>query len=112
METSRPRIQTGNQPVTQITVIEAEPEQQHEALSLMAERARFMARQPGFISISLHRSLDGRRIVNYIQWQSRDLLRAAHQSPEFRRAWSQFERLTDDSDPHLYEVVEVVGDKQ
>jgi hypothetical protein len=32
----------------------------------MTERGRFMARQPGFISVSLHRSLDGRRIVNYI----------------------------------------------
>jgi heme-degrading monooxygenase HmoA len=43
------------------------------ALSLMTERARFMASQPGFISVSVHRSLDGRSIVNYIQWQSRDL---------------------------------------
>jgi len=45
-----------------------------------------MARQPGFISVSLHRSLDGRRIVNYIQWQSRDLLQSAHKSPEFRKS--------------------------
>jgi heme-degrading monooxygenase HmoA len=78
----------------------------------MTERARFMAHQPGFISISLHRSLDGRRIVNYIQWETRDLLRAAHQSPEFRRAWGQFEGLTDDIDPHLYEIAEVISDKQ
>jgi heme-degrading monooxygenase HmoA len=107
-----PQIQIDQQPVTQITIIEAEPEKQAEALSLMAERARFMQRQPGFISISLHRSLDGRRIVNYIQWESRDLLRAAHQSPEFRNAWSQFERLTDDIDPHLYEVAEILAGKQ
>jgi hypothetical protein len=46
-----PHIRTDNQPVTQITVIESEPEKQAEALSLMSERARFMARQPGFISI-------------------------------------------------------------
>ena len=85
-----PHIRTDNQPVTQITVIEPEPGKQAEALSLMTERARFMARQPGFISVSLHRSLDGRRIVNYIQWQSRDLLRSAHQSPEFRKEWGQF----------------------
>ncbi|UVO27576.1 antibiotic biosynthesis monooxygenase [Bradyrhizobium arachidis] len=51
-------IQTGNQVVTQITVIEAGPEKQNEALSLMADRARFMAGQPGFVSISLHRSPD------------------------------------------------------
>ncbi|WP_083918721.1 antibiotic biosynthesis monooxygenase family protein [Mesorhizobium metallidurans] len=49
-----------------------------------------MARQPGFISIRLHRSLDGRRIVNYVQWQNRDLLRSAHQSPEFRKEWGHF----------------------
>jgi heme-degrading monooxygenase HmoA len=79
-----PHIRTVNQPVTQITVIEPEPGKQAEALSLVTERARFMARQPGFISISLHRSLDGRRIVNYIQWQSRDLLQSAHKPPEFR----------------------------
>ncbi|MGL3105860.1 antibiotic biosynthesis monooxygenase family protein [Bradyrhizobium sp. BR 1432] len=104
-----PQIQIGQQPVTQITIIEAEPEKQAEALSLMRERARFMQRQPGFISVSLHRSLDGRRIVNYIQWESRDLLQAAHQSPEFRKAWSQFGSLTDDIDPHLYEVVDVLA---
>jgi heme-degrading monooxygenase HmoA len=107
-----PQIQIDQQPVTQITIIEAEPEKQTEALSLMSERARFMQGQPGFISISLHRSLDGRRIVNYIQWESRDLLWAAHQSPEFRRAWSQLERLTGDIDPHLYEVTEIIGDKR
>jgi heme-degrading monooxygenase HmoA len=99
-----PQIQIDKQPVTQITIIEAEPEKQAEALSLMVERARFMQRQPGFISISLHRSLDGRRIVNYIQWETPDQLRAAHRSPEFRKAWSQFETMTDDIDPHLYEV--------
>ena len=74
-------IQTDNQPITQITVIEPEPGRQDEALSLLAERAQFMSRQPGFISISLHRSLDGARIVNYVQWRSRELLQSAHQSP-------------------------------
>src|SRR4051812_33894910 len=100
-----PNIRNDKQPVIQITVVESEPEKQGDALSLMTERARFMARQPGFISISVHRSLDGRRIVNYIQWQSRDLLEAAHKSPEFRKEWSRFDKLTDDIDPHLYEVV-------
>jgi heme-degrading monooxygenase HmoA len=101
-------IQAGKQPVTQITIIESEPDKQAEALSVMTERARFMARQPGFISISLHRSLDGRRIVNYVQWQTRDLLQSAHQSPEFRRQWRRFDELAGEIDPHLYEVSEVL----
>ncbi len=102
------RIQTGNQPVTQITVIEPEPGKQAESLALMTERAHFMAGQPGFISISLHRSLDGKRIINYIQWQSRELLHAAHQSPEFRKEWTKFDQLTDEIDPHMYEVTLVL----
>jgi heme-degrading monooxygenase HmoA len=101
-----PQIQGQNQPVTQITIVEPEPGKQAEALSLMTERARFMARQPGFISISLHRSLDGQRIVNYVQWQNRDLLQSAHRSPEFRKEWNRFDQLTDEIDPHLYEVTE------
>jgi heme-degrading monooxygenase HmoA len=103
-----PRIEKDSQAVTQITLIEVEPENQQEALSLMKERAQFMARQPGFISITLHRSLDGRRIVNYIQWQNRELLQAAHKSPDFRKAWRKFDDLTDQIEPHFYEVAEVI----
>ena len=103
-----PEISSNSQRVTQITVVEPEPGQQEEALKLMRERARFMAKQPGFISISLHRSLDGRRIVNYIQWQSRELLHKAHEAPEFRKEWGRFDRINDGIDPHLYEVAEVI----
>ena len=106
-----PQIRSEQQPVTQITVVEAEPGKQAEALELMTQRAEFMARQPGFVSISLHRSLDGRRIVNYVQWENRDLLTAAHRSPEFRKEWSHFDRVADYIDPHLYEVAHVVGGK-
>ena len=104
-----PQIRRDKQPTTQITVIEAEPGKQNEALSIMTERARFMARQPGFISVCLHRSLDGRRIVNYIQWESPDLLRAAHRSAEFRKEWNKFGATTDQIDPHLYEVTEILA---
>ncbi|MDW6022403.1 antibiotic biosynthesis monooxygenase family protein [Mesorhizobium sp. BAC0120] len=102
------QIQADSQLVTQITIVDSEPGQQAEALSVMTERARFMAGQPGFISIALHRSLDGRRIVNYVQWQNRELLRQAHQSPEFRKEWSHFDQVTDEIDPNLYEVTQVV----
>lgn len=105
-----PQIQTTNQPVTQITIVEAEPGKQAEALSMMTDRARFMSRQPGFVSISLHRSLDGRRIVNYIQWQSREQLQSAHKSPDFRKEWDRFDKVADEIDPHLYEVVQIMDD--
>lgn len=107
-----PKIRLDKQPVTQITFVEAASDKQAEALSVMKERARFMAQQPGFISVSLHRSLDGKRIVNYVQWQSRDQLQAAHRSPQFRKEWGEFDALTETIDPHLYEVAEVLDAKQ
>lgn len=103
-----PEIRTDNQPITQITVVEHDPTKQAEALALMRERARFMAKQPGFLSISLHKSLDGKRIVNYIQWRNREQLEAAHHSPEFRKEWGRFDALTGEIDPHLYEVADVI----
>ena len=103
-----PEIRQGGDCVTQITTAEVgDGQHQNELLRLMAERARFMATQPGFISISLHRSLDGRRIVNYVQWQSREQLAAAHHAPEFRQQWRRFDALADDIDPHLYEVAHI-----
>jgi quinol monooxygenase YgiN len=104
-----PAIRAENQPVTQITVVEADSGRQDEALALMRDRAKFMSRQPGFVSISLHRSLDGRRIVNYVQWENRSLLEAAHKSPEFRKECGHFDDVTEGIDPHLYEVAEVFG---
>ena len=101
-------MSTNGQLLTQITVVECNPDSQGEALALMTERARFMAQQPGFVSINVHRSLDGRRIVNYIRWQNRELLQAAHSSPEFRKEWSRFDHLTDEIDPHLYAPVHIV----
>ena len=90
--------------VTQITVIEVPAKGQDEALSVMRERAEFMAEQPGFVAIHLYRGLDNDRIVNFIEWETRELLEAAHKSPEFRKEWSRFDTLTESIDPHLYET--------
>jgi hypothetical protein len=35
------QIRADNQPVTQITIVDSEPDKQSEALSAMTERARF-----------------------------------------------------------------------
>ena len=92
---------------TQITTVKLQPENQEEAVNLMIERARFMATQPGFVSVNLHRSKDGSHLVNYIQWTSPEKLEAAHQSPEFRKKWPQFGKPANDIDPCLYDVIHV-----
>jgi heme-degrading monooxygenase HmoA len=93
--------------VTQITTVKMRPDNQHQVLALMKERARFMARQPGFVSVSLHKSEDGSHVVNYIQWTDRERLSAAHHSQEFRKRWPKFGELVQDVEPALYDVVQI-----
>lgn len=100
-------IQQGNGIVTQITSVKVDPENQEEVLALMSERAQFMSTQPGFVSISLHRSRDGAHVVNYVQWRDRRSLEAAHNSPEFRKKWPEFGRIAEEIEPSIYDVVMV-----
>jgi heme-degrading monooxygenase HmoA len=107
MRIAMPEIAAKNGIVTQITTVTVAADKQEEALRVMKERARFMATQPGFVSISLHRSKDGGEIVNYVQWKSLEQLEAAHHSPEFRDRWPEFGKLVREAEPKLYELVMV-----
>ncbi|HEY6024422.1 MAG TPA: antibiotic biosynthesis monooxygenase family protein [Pseudolabrys sp.] len=100
-------INEGNRLVTQITTVKLPPDKQSEVLNLMTERAHFMATQPGFVSIALHRSKDGSHIVNYVQWRDADTLKVAHHSPEFRKKWPQFGKIAEEIEPCLYDVVHI-----
>jgi heme-degrading monooxygenase HmoA len=102
-----PEIRESDDIVTQITTVKTTPDNQSEVLEVMTERARYMATQPGFVSISLHRSEDGSHIVNYVQWTSRNKLEAAHHSPEFRKKWPRFGELVREAEPCLYQVVHI-----
>ena len=102
-----PEIRQDSGIVTQITTVKLPPDKQDEVLALMTERARFMAKQPGFVSVSLHRSKDGSHVVNYVQWTNREKLAAAHHSPEFRKKWPRFGELIKEAEPCLYQVVHV-----
>jgi heme-degrading monooxygenase HmoA len=98
-------IRNGDGICTQITTVKLPPDNQDEILNLMKERARFMAGQPGFISVNLHRSKDGSHVVNYVQWTNPEKLAAAHHSAEFRKKWPRFGELAQEIEPCLYEVV-------
>jgi heme-degrading monooxygenase HmoA len=102
-----PDIRKDNAVVTQITTVTVNPDNQDEVLALMKERAKFMARQPGFVSVSLHRGEDGTHVVNYVQWTDKERLTAAHHSSEFRKKWPRFGELVDEVEPALYEVVKI-----
>jgi antibiotic biosynthesis monooxygenase (ABM) superfamily enzyme len=97
-------IQTGDGVVTQINVFTVPPDRQQELIELLSEAAVFASSVPGWISASVHRSLDGTRVVNYAQ--SKDLERARNIINALREAgWLDRNKALGEAHPGLYEVV-------
>ena len=66
-------ISPSNSGVAVINVFTVAPEDQQRLLDLLARATeRSVADVPGFVAAALHRSLDGRKVTMYAQWQSID----------------------------------------
>ncbi|MBB5917721.1 quinol monooxygenase YgiN [Nocardia transvalensis] len=98
--TTRPGI------LTLIITLHVRPEN-CDALLAEIERTTtdFIARQPGFRSANLHRTEDSTRLVNYGQWESRELYDRARSTEEFRAFSARVAELADRVDPVPCEVV-------
>ncbi len=64
-------ITTDQQLMTLINIFTVDPDHQQELIDILAEATTVMVEMDGFISANLHRSADGRRVVNYAQWRSK-----------------------------------------
>lgn len=90
--------------VTQINVFTVAPENQQALIDLLQEAAQFASQIPGWISASIHRSLDGSRVVNYAQ--SKDLESAQRIIDALREAgWLDRNKVLAEAHPGLYEVI-------
>ena len=78
-------------------------------LTHLGEDAKFMQRQPGFISTQLHRGVgESSTYLNYAVWESVAAFKAAFEQPDFRRHLSSYPDSTV-TRPHLSCKVEVPG---
>ena len=99
-------ICTEDNVVTLVNVFTVEPEHQQELVDVLAEATAVMLQIDGFISANLHRSRDGRRVVNYAQWRSADHFEAMLADP---RAIPHMQRAAElgSFDPIVSDVVYV-----
>ena len=100
-------IAAGSQLTTAITVFNVAPEHQQRLIDLLVRASEVVRKQPGFVSVNIHRSLDGTRVLSYSQWQSRqafdEMLQHATVIPYVQAVLkiATFE-------PHFYDVVAVI----
>ena len=99
-----PAIEAHTGVVTQINVFTVPEGGQQALIDLLTEAAQACSRVDGWMSASLHRSLDGTRVVNYAQARDQDAMRRVF---ETLRAGGFLERNTalGVAHPGLYEVV-------
>ena len=98
-------ISKSNKLVTLINVFTGAPAHQQEIVDLLARATETSVRYaPGFISASLHRSLDGARVVMYAQWRSIEDYQAMRENPAPLPYLQQAVALAK-FEPGMYEVV-------
>jgi quinol monooxygenase YgiN len=100
-------IRVGAEPVTLVNVFDVEPSRQQELVDVLTEGTeKVMRGRPGFVSVNLHTSIDGTRVLNYAQWLSLEDVKSTMADPEaqdYARRAAQLARAT----PHVYSVVAV-----
>ena len=98
-------IAKDNDVVTLINVFTVAPEDQQRLVDVLVEATQaVMRKQPGFVSANIHKSLDGTRVANYAQWRSREAFEAMLGDQEAAGHMGEAARITENFEPHLYEV--------
>lgn len=98
-------ISQDNNVCTLINVYTIDPERQQELLDLLIDATeQVMKKLPGFVSANFHKSLDGTRVSNYAQWESKETLEAMLQHPEAQGHIKACLNMVQNMDYHLYTV--------
>jgi quinol monooxygenase YgiN len=91
--------------ITLINVFSAEPDRQQELVELLTRGIQdVISKQPGYVSASIHRGVDGGVVAMYVQWRSAQDFLQVGGDPEVRRFRAQISDLAT-FDPDLFDVV-------
>ncbi len=94
--------------ITQINVFTVPKGGQDALIALLKEAAESAREVPGWLSASLHRSLDGTRVVNYAQCRDQAAMRAVFEKLAGEGFMARNKALGE-AHPGLYEVVWTLG---
>ena len=90
------------------------PAEQAELTKLALATQPIFAKQPGFVSSALHRSVDGTRLATYLQWRAESDHEACMRSPDWNNeAGVKLQSMIDSSrarlEVQIYEVMTTAG---
>jgi quinol monooxygenase YgiN len=98
-------IRVNSRVTTFINVFTVAAANQNALLELLRSQTdRLIRKQPGFLNANFHRSLDGTRVVNYVQWSDQQSSDALHENPEIMTGFAQYQALNVKMDLRYYNV--------
>lgn len=97
-------ISTEQGVITLVNVFTVKPEEQQHLVDVLAEAASTMKTIHGYISSNLHKSLDGTKVTNYVQWESVEDFEAMLENPEAAPHMQEAARIAEGYEPDLYQV--------
>ena len=75
-------LDVDNQALTSVIIFDVENSQQQDDLVEKIQNfVKIVREQPGFVSANLHKSLDGVKVANYAQWESKETFDAFRNNP-------------------------------
>jgi quinol monooxygenase YgiN len=94
--------------ITLINVFTVVPEKQDHLVGMLVRATdEFMRHQPGFVSASIHKSIDGTRVTNYAQWRSQADFDTMLKNEAARAHMNQAAAVAVKFEPVLYTVASV-----
>ena len=99
-----PTIEAHTGVITQINVFTVPEGGQQALIDLLTETAQACSQVEGWLSASLHRGLDGTRVVNYAQARDQDAMRRVFETLQ-AGGFLERNKALGVAHPGLYEVV-------
>jgi heme-degrading monooxygenase HmoA len=97
-------VSKDNNVTTVMAIFPTEPEEQQGLVDTIRDfTLAAMRPQPGFISSTIHRSLDGLRVINYAQWKTQEEYFAFIKNAEVKVKAAKLSEFPK-PDLHLYEI--------
>lgn len=98
------KIEANKGVITQINVFTVAPENLQALIDLLTEAANSVKNVPGWISANIHRSLDGKQVVNYAQCESIEAWEKVMEKLKEGNFLERNKKLAQ-AHPGLYEVI-------
>jgi quinol monooxygenase YgiN len=101
-------IEQGRNILTLVNTFDVDPASQDTLVAeLSAVTEASMRHLPGFLGASVHKSLDGRRVINYVQWEKPSDFEAMFHEPAAKAHMERVTALALSVTPVLYSVAYV-----